>query len=83
MQSQWEKGSGRFFYYAQVTNESKGWEGSDLQRPKWTQPIDCLVLWEVELIKEQSFSSAGTESKLQDNQGQNWAIHCISTIAGL
>ena len=59
------------FYYAQVTNELKGQEGSDLQETKWTQPADCLGLWVVELIEEQYFSAAGTESKLQDNGAQN------------
>lgn len=58
------KGFREIFYYAQVTNERL--EGSDLQGTKWTQPTDCLGLWVVELIEEQYFNSAGTESKLQN-----------------
>lgn len=62
------KGFGEIFYSAQVTDdELKGWEGSDLQETNWIQPMDCLVLWAVEFIEEQTFSSAGTESKSQDN----------------
>lgn len=30
--------------------------------------MDCLVLWAVEFIEEQTFSCAGTESKSQDNR---------------
>ncbi|GAB5575939.1 hypothetical protein PRBEI_2000975600 [Prionailurus iriomotensis] len=61
------KGFGKIFYYAQVTDdELKGWEGSDLQEPNWTQPMDCLLLWTAEFIEEQTFSSAGTESKSRE-----------------
>lgn len=78
------KGFREISYYAQVTNdEVKGWEGSDLQGTKWTQPTDCLGHLEVELIEEQTFSSAGPKSKSQDNCAWNLGSHYISTIAGL
>lgn len=75
---------GKIFYYAQVgTDELKGFEGSDLQGTKWIQPMDCLVLWAAELIEKQTFSSAGTESKSQDNHAWNLGSQCISSTAGL
>lgn len=58
---------------------------SDLQESKWTQPTDCLVLWAVELIEEQSFNSAGTEPKLENtvHRAEEVTANAVSTIAGL
>lgn len=60
MQSQWERVQEIFYTHAQVTN---GWKARRKWfETKWTQPTDCLGLWVVELIEEQYFSAAGTES---------------------